>query len=258
MTEPSTQTGGRAPRALRALGEMIAVIAVYLIIGGFIALFVYMLMEGFSLESLKAVSEPGGEEKMFKPAFLATPLLMAVTLLAIYGFQRLRGETLAEIGLAKPQSWGRAVVIGLGLTGIVFGVSVGAEWLGSQLGLEHTVRDFMIIRDDFGMFIFSMTAIAWFAAGFGEEVLFRGFLIRNFSCLFGGSGFAVGVAVLLQAIVFGLLHFNQGPGGVLAVFMIAMVFGVSFLLLKRNLWPLIFAHALYDNIGLAMLYYYGP
>jgi hypothetical protein len=50
-------------------------------------------------------------------------------------------------------------------------------------------------------------------AGFGEEFLFRGFLLQRLAMLLGGTQVAWAVACLIQAIPFGLIYAYQNPLG---------------------------------------------
>ena len=88
-------------------------------------------------------------------------------------------------------------------------------------------------------------------AGIAEEVVFRGYLHRQFTAWARGAA-AVGVAA--SALLFGMAH---GYQGVRNMVMLA-VFGVLFSLLalfRRSLRPGIFAHSWHDLIaGLALAY----
>jgi membrane protease YdiL (CAAX protease family) len=95
--------------------------------------------------------------------------------------------------------------------------------------------------------------IAWTSAGFGEEMLFRGFFLTRLEGLLGKTRLALMLAVVLQAMLFGLSHYKQGPSGILVTGMIGLVFG-TFYARGRNLWPLIIAHGLMDAVSLVGLY----
>jgi membrane protease YdiL (CAAX protease family) len=66
------------------------------------------------------------------------------------------------------------------------------------------------------------------SAGFVEECLFRGYLQRQFLALTGNKE----IAVVLQAIVFGLAHSYQGRKGVVTITVYGALFGV--LAVTRN------------------------
>lgn len=86
--------------------------------------------------------------------------------------------------------------------------------------------------------------------GFCEEVIFRGYLQRQFSVL---TGSLLG-AIVLQGIVFGLSHGYQGWK---LMFIIAL-FGISFGFLarwRRTLRPGMIGHALQDTAGGVLSYF---
>ena len=85
--------------------------------------------------------------------------------------------------------------------------------------------------------------------GFTEEIVFRGYLQRQF---IGWARGSVGLGVLASAVVFGSAHAYEGARGMVLI----TVFGVLFSLLalyRRSLRAGIFAHAWHDLIaGLAI------
>jgi hypothetical protein len=85
--------------------------------------------------------------------------------------------------------------------------------------------------------------------GFVEEIVFRGYLQRQF---IGWVRGCVSTSVLVSAVVFGSAHGYQGVRGMVLL----SVFGVLFSLLalyRRSLRAGIFAHAGHDFIaGLAL------
>lgn len=78
-------------------------------------------------------------------------------------------------------------------------------------------------------------------AGFCEEVAFRGYLQRQMRALTGRSA----VAVLLQAIVFGVGHAYGGLGGVVAATIYGFLFGLV-AWWRKSLRPGMVAHAWSD------------
>ena len=92
--------------------------------------------------------------------------------------------------------------------------------------------------------VFSLLTVT---AGICEEIIFRGYLQRQFSVFFRSP--AAGVAV--QGIMFGASHGYQGPKFMLII----VVYGVLFGLLarsRRSLRPGMIAHFLQDlTIGIA-------
>jgi len=82
-----------------------------------------------------------------------------------------------------------------------------------------------------------------FAAGVGEEIAYRGYLIPALTLLLGWEW---GAAILSSA-VFGLLHAYQGWLGIARTAALGLVLAASFIL-SGVLWPAILAHAILDLI----------
>ncbi len=83
-----------------------------------------------------------------------------------------------------------------------------------------------------------------FAAGVGEEIAYRGYLIPALTLLLGWDW---GAAILSSA-VFGLLHAYQGWLGIVRTAALGLVLASSFIL-SGVLWPAILAHAILDLIA---------
>lgn len=86
-------------------------------------------------------------------------------------------------------------------------------------------------------------------------MFFRGFLVTRALALFRGVPLAPVFAVLIPALLFGLGHFYyQGLRGLVTTAAIGIAFGAAFLLLKRNLWPIVLVHGVVDTINFIVLY----
>ncbi|MBB3033940.1 CPBP family intramembrane glutamic endopeptidase [Alteriqipengyuania lutimaris] len=95
--------------------------------------------------------------------------------------------------------------------------------------------------------------VAWFAAGFGEELLYRGFLMDRLMRLRGMRG-RKWPAAIIQAALFGLPHLYQGWGGVLVTASIGLFLAWLRFANRGNLWACILAHAAVDTIMLSLAY----
>ena len=95
------------------------------------------------------------------------------------------------------------------------------------------------------------------AAGVGEEIVYRGFLINYFTGMLPQTGWAAVVAIVYPAVVFALGHFYQGTKAVIKIVGMAIIFGVFFYR-TGSLWPLIMLHVAVDVVaGLASWYLLG-
>ena len=95
--------------------------------------------------------------------------------------------------------------------------------------------------------------VAWFAAGFGEELLYRGFLMDRLMRLRGMRG-AKWPAAIIQAAIFGLAHLYQGLGGVLVTATVGLFLAWLRIANRGNLWACILAHAAVDTLMLSLAY----
>lgn len=157
--------------------------------------------------------------------------------------------------LRPPPDIGRT----LGLAALGTGIIIALFGLGAiaidALGLPPI--DVSLILDyvtesplSFGLWI---VLVAWFAAGFGEELLYRGFLLDRLMRLRGMRG-RRWPAAIIQAALFGLPHLYQGWGGVLVTAMIGLFLAWLRFANRGNLWACILAHAAVDTIMLSLAY----
>jgi membrane protease YdiL (CAAX protease family) len=82
------------------------------------------------------------------------------------------------------------------------------------------------------------------AAGGGEELAYRGFLIPALASVFGGEW----GAALVSSAVFGVLHAYQGWLGIARTAVLGFLLAGGYLI-SGSLWPAIFAHAILDLVA---------
>lgn len=91
--------------------------------------------------------------------------------------------------------------------------------------------------------------ISWTTAAIGEELLFRGMVMRHLETILGSSNPRLALVILIQAITFGLFHSYQGVVGIFGTGAIAIAMGLFFYLSKRTIWTCVVAHGIIDTIG---------
>lgn len=202
----------------------------------------------------------------FDPLFwrFAGPVSLLTTLFCLALYLRRRGEGWSSLGLiplhgvkAKLMVLPQALLVFALFGAAVAGVLQGSEALGWDFmktipdGVENRWGD---VRGSVPMLLLWL-GIVWTAAAFGEEMFFRGFLVTRAATLFAGLPLASVFAVLIPALLFGLGHFYyQGLRGLVITAAIGIAFGTAFLVLKRNLWPLVLVHGIVDTINFIALY----
>ena len=169
------------------------------------------------------------------------------------GLVLLRGERLADIGLKRPESWTRTLIIGVGLAAIVF----VAIYLSEKAGFRRDLGKFKDVHGNPEL-AFVAVLYALIGAGFYEEFTFRGFLMQGLAMLFGGSRGAWIGACVLQGVLFGAAHAYQNPLGIAITGTLGILMGLLVLASGRNLWAVIIGHGLFDASRFVLFYFEGP
>jgi uncharacterized protein len=185
---------------------------------------------------------------------------LAVTLIFLFIITKHRKAGWQVYGLSRPKNWFLTVLMGLGVALGILGtvVLIINPLIKSMPGLEP--RDMSMYHHLYRNLpnLIINIVVMWFLAAFLEEFLFRGYLLNRLLALMGKptliKWFA---AIFLSAGIFGFPHFFQGAAGIIKTAAIGLVFGIAFLAVKKNLWPLILAHGLIDTIDFVTHYFEG-
>jgi len=184
---------------------------------------------------------------------------MILALVAVWVTSKMRGISWSYFGLARPKSWLRTILMGIGMT-IAFMVT--ATLLVQLLKLvnlntEADLSRFAPLHGNLPNLVINVVAL-WFTAGFVEEFLWRGYLMNRLVDLLGKkTRLAWVIALVGSSIIFGLGHTYQGLGGVIKISAIGLLLGAGFLSVRRNLWPLIIVHVIIDTISMVQHYFGG-
>jgi membrane protease YdiL (CAAX protease family) len=174
---------------------------------------------------------------------------------------KLRREKLSDFGLTfKSLSLREAVkifllsimVLALALVGFM----IGSIIMANITGIPETSADmsgYDYFKGNIGMLILTLGGV-YIASSFGEEVIYRAFLINRISELGQKTKNATIIAVILSSIIFGLIHYDWGPMGIVQTGFMGLVLGICYVKLKKRLWILILAHAYMDTILMLQLY----
>jgi uncharacterized protein len=169
------------------------------------------------------------------------------------GLVLLRGERLADIGLNKPESWTRTLIMGIGLAALVF----IAMYVSEKAGFRRDLSKFKDVQGNLEVTILGVV-YAFIGAGFYEEFTFRGFLMQRLAMFFGASRGAWLAACLIQGALFGAAHAYQNPVGIAITGTLGVLLGLIVLASGRNLWPVIIGHGLFDASRFVLFYFQGP
>ena len=220
------------------------------------------LLRQFGPAWIVAVALAAGIALPDMPLLRHTYLSFALVLLLI-GWLMLRGEQLQTFGLVTPR-WLRYIALGVLLAVVQmaadtvlrqFSTPLIVAWTGANPNLD--AEKFAAIKGNLPLLLMTIPAV-WAFAAFGEEFLYRGYLMTRLAGIFGGGRVAWVVAIVAQAIAFALAHWYQGPVGMVPIGVGAIIAGIATSAWGRNLWPAIIAHGLTDTLGFTILYLGQP
>lgn len=95
---------------------------------------------------------------------------------------------------------------------------------------------------------------AWTLVTFGEEMVFRGFLLNAVRRLLPETRATTAMAVVGSASIFGLAHYAWGWFGVVETALFGLVLAIAYLRSGRNLWVTIVAHALVNTLKYLVIF----
>ena len=97
--------------------------------------------------------------------------------------------------------------------------------------------------------------LVWATAGFGEEIIFRGFFMRQFVKFFGESKISIALNIVLVTGFFGFMHSQQGITGQLVTWITGALIALIFYLRKYDLWFVIAVHGFFNTIAFICIYF---
>jgi hypothetical protein len=139
----------------------------------------------------------------------------------------------------------------LGLSGYILGSIIMANISGMPESAD--MSNYEYFHDNIFLLILTLIGV-YIVSSFGEEVVYRAFLINRISELGFDSKYGKMATVLISAVIFGLVHFEWGPTGVVSTGLMGLVMGIFYLKFKKKLWILVLAHAYLDTILLVQVY----
>jgi membrane protease YdiL (CAAX protease family) len=183
------------------------------------------------------------------------PILFVLALLSI----RLREGGFAALGLGRPSSWPKTILIAAATAIAVLAAGqLVTEPLARMIGLHENhgaAAHALGGLESNAWSSIKALLIVWSFAAFGEEIGYRRYLLGRAADLGNRSTLAYGLALVLASVLFGFGHYYQGPAGIFTTACDGFILGAAYLLARRNLWVAVIAHGLVDTIGIALLFF---
>lgn len=125
--------------------------------------------------------------------------------------------------------------------------------VGYLTGQEIDFSNFDALRGDL-LATLGVLPFIWLSAAFGEEIVWRGYFMRQFAKFFGNSRLSLVLNILILGAIFGFSHGYQGITGQIITGIIGMLLAVIFHIRKYDLWFNIAIHGFFDTIAIVLLY----
>ena len=205
-----------------------------------------VIVRGFGISADVAVF--GSKPQIWIARFLQPLTVLSILTLVLWR----NGETWHSLGLRKPPTWSGLAVQVIVALAVVFGsIYLVRNLIVDPLRLRYfTMSD---VRD-----VTTLIPALFYrvAAGFYEELVFRGFIPSRLAKIFGGGTVAWQGAVVLSAVLFGFLHFALGPASMVLTFFGGILLGELYLLAGRNLWIVVIVHSVVGLEALILTFVY--
>lgn len=173
---------------------------------------------------------------------------------------KLRNQKLSDFGITFNKITIKKGIQVFLISVLVFIAAMVAFVLGSIVMANITgipessdMSNYTFLQNNLGMLILTLIG-TYIVASFGEEVIYRGFIINRLTELGLDSKIGRVIVIFISALIFGLAHYQWGPMGIVQTGFMGSVLGFFYLKLKKRIWILVLAHAYMDTILLVQMY----
>jgi len=159
------------------------------------------------------------------------------------------------VGLTRYRSWKLTLLLGVaaGFALETFQLFVSQPLLVRFLGKQPDLEGFRALTGNLKLTLI-FVALAWILAAFGEEMVYRGYLMNRVADLLNRTPRAWIVSLIIVNVGFGLAHVHQGLTGIVDEGLMGLLLGVIYLLTGRNLSVPIIAHGVQDSIDFVLIF----
>ncbi|SEL52781.1 hypothetical protein SAMN04487910_2726 [Aquimarina amphilecti] len=184
-------------------------------------------------------------------------MIIAALIFIIASAIEYKKELFSSLGFHGKRTSAKDLLIQAPLLGIVIFFFNGYVLLPSVTYFTGQPIDY----SEFEQFVGNLPAILGLfvymilSAAFAEEIVFRGYLMKQFTKFFGSSKISLVINILLFGFIFGSSHAYQGITGQIVTGTIGMILAIIFHIRKNNLWFNIAVHGFIDTVALIFMYY---
>ena len=184
----------------------------------------------------------------FTPATIPLLLLGSLSLW-------LRQSGWREIGMGRPASWRRTILLGVGIAvvGSILDWTVIIPLLRRLPGEPLDLSEFASLPGNLSQLLL-WVGLSWTLAAFGEEMVWRGYILNRLADLLGRSRAGWALSLFAMGLLFGVGHIYLGPAGLILNIVDGIVLGVLYLASGRNLWLPVIEHGVGNTLSFILLF----
>jgi len=184
--------------------------------------------------------------------FSKTPYLL------LFGWTSLRVRRTGwrEVGLKLYRNWKTSIALGVAAGVLLEALELFVtqpllvKWVGKQPDLET----FRALHGNLPWTLLALAG-AWTLAAFGEEMVYRGYLMNRVADLLNRNQTAWIVSLMAVHIAFAMAHAYQGITGAIDEGLMGFLLGLIYLGTGRNLAVPIIAHGVSDSIDFVLIFF---
>jgi membrane protease YdiL (CAAX protease family) len=168
---------------------------------------------------------------------------------------RLRGALWRDVGLKRGPGLRRLAYLGImgGIALETFQLTITQPLVVRLLGAPPDLHQFASLEGDAGQLALYLPVV-WILAAFGEELVWRGYLLNRTVGLLGRCRAPYSLALVAVSCLFGLAHADQGTPGVAIESVSGLILGATYLGCDRSLSIPIAVHGVVDTIDIVLGY----
>tara|TARA_R110002126_G_scaffold286177_2_gene437656 strand:- start:6775 stop:7437 length:663 start_codon:yes stop_codon:yes gene_type:complete len=194
----------------------------------------------------------------FGPIYLGffTNIIASIVII-IANYTEYKGKAFSELGFQREKFTTKNIFILAPLVAVglfIFYVFILVPVITKLTGAPIDYSSFDELKGNLPALLFTLLVV-WATAGFGEEIIFRGYFMRQFVKFFGESKISIVFNIILVTGFFGFMHSQQGITGQLVTGVIGALLALIYYLRKYDLWFVIAVHGFFDTIALICIYF---